>query len=93
MRSTAATRNPIVWIETSALLSALVLIPFYMGFIHVDPMGAAAYALVGGIGMAVGEELQFRFDLQDIELADIGLWAASIAGVGGIIYALALLFV
>ncbi len=93
MRSTATAQSPIVWIESGALLGALVLIPFYMGLIHVAPLGAAAYALVGGLFMAIGEELQFRFDLQRIRLADIILWAASIAGIGGIIYVLALLLI
>ncbi len=82
--------HPIVWIETGALLAAIVLIPLYMGLIHVAPLGAAAYALVGGFAMAIGEELQFRFKLDQISIGDIALWAASIAGVGGIIYALAL---
>ncbi|HET9429156.1 MAG TPA: hypothetical protein VFO69_12430 [Allosphingosinicella sp.] len=93
MGSTTVTQNPVVWIETGALLAALVLIPFYMGLIHVDPLGAMAYALVGGLLMAVGEELQFRFTLHGITLADIVLWAASIAGVGGVIYVLALIFI
>ena len=90
MRQTTVMLHPIVWIETGALLAAIVLIPLYMGLIHVAPLGAAAYALVGGFAMAIGEELQFRFDLNQIRLGDVALWAASIAGVGGIIYALAL---
>ena len=86
MRSTVAPSHPIVWVEAGAFLAAIVLIPFYMGLIHVAPLDAAAYALVGGLGLAIGEELQFRFDLVQIRIADIILWAASIAGIGGIIY-------
>jgi hypothetical protein len=93
MRSTAAPSHPLVWVEAVAFVAAIVLIPFYMGLIHVAPLGAAAYALVGGLGLAIGEELQFRFDLNEIRIADIILWAASIAGLGGIIYFLALWFI
>ena len=81
------------WIETGALVAAVFLIPVYMGFIHVAPAGALAYAGVGGVAMAAGEELQFRANLRDVTLWDILLWTAAIAGAGGLGYWLALIFI
>lgn len=80
------------WIETAALFAAVLFIPLYMGLIHVAPMGAVAYAGVGGVLMAAGEDLQFGWKL-DVTLDDVLLWAASIAGLGGIAYALALILI
>ena len=82
-----------VWIETAACVTAVLLIPIYMGFIHAAPTAAVAYAGAGGFAMAVGEELQFRFDLRRLTLADVLLWAAAIAGSGGIAYILALILI
>jgi hypothetical protein len=80
------------WIETGAAVTAVLLIPAYMGFIHVAPAGAIAYAGLGSVAMAVGEELQFS-PHPSLSLWDIGLWAAAIAGAGGTAYVLALLFI
>ena len=82
-----------IWIETSACIAALFLIPLYMGLVHVPPVGALAYAGVGGVAMAVGEELQFEASLLDVSLADVPMWSAAIAVGGGIAYALALFLV
>lgn len=84
------------WIETGALAAALLLIPFYMGFIHVAPAGALVYVGIGGAGMATGEQLQFPS--QGLPSArefgsDVLLWSAAIAGVGGASYLLALVLV
>ena len=81
------------WIETSAIGTALLLIPLYMGFIHVSPPGAAAYAAVGGLAMAVGEELQFGSRGMRVTLWDVLLWGAAIAGAGGVAYVLALVYI
>jgi hypothetical protein len=78
-------------LETVATITAVLLIPIYMGFIHVAPVGALAYAGVGGAAMAAGEELQFRQGLREMTLSDVALWALAISGVGGIAYLLALI--
>lgn len=84
------------WIETGALMAALLVIPFYLGFIHVSPGGAIAYAVLGGVAMAIGEQLQFPGpalpSLREF-ITDILLWSAAISGVGGLIYVLALVLV
>lgn len=81
------------WIETTGLLAVVLVIPFYMGFIHISRVGAAAYAGVGGFAMAIGEELQFRFQAVRVTFFDVALWCASIGGVGGVTYVLALVFI
>lgn len=84
------------WIETGALAAALLVIPFYIGFIHVPPAGALLYVAIGGLGMAIGEQLQFPGETLPSagELAsDALLWSAAIAGVGGASYILALVLV
>ena len=80
-------------LESIATVAAVVLIPIYMGFMHISPAGAVAYAGVGGTVMAVGEHLQFDHDVDRISLWDVGLWAAAIAGTGGLAYLLALLLI
>jgi hypothetical protein len=80
------------WIETGATLVAVLLIPFYMGFIHVGAFGAAAYAAVGGLAMAIGEQLQFEPRRPNIEASDVLLWSAAIGGSGGLAYVVALIF-
>jgi hypothetical protein len=79
--------------EAGATLAAVLLIPIYMGFIHVAPAGALAYAGVGGVAMAAGEELQFDSSLDQVTLWDVVLWTMSIASIGGVGYFLALLFI
>lgn len=83
------------WVQASATAAVVVLIPLYLGFVHVGPGGAAAYAAAGGVAMTVGEHLQYRLrrlDLADL-LLDAALWGAAIAGIGGLAYLLALLFI
>ena len=79
--------------EAGATATVLVLIPVYMGFIHVGAFGAAAYFVVAGLAMAVGEQLQFRVSPLRINLADVMLWAAATCGMGGVGYLLAWLFI
>ena len=81
------------WIEVGATATVVLLIPFYMGFIHVTPAGAAAYAGVSSVAMAIGEDLQFGIHTLQVTFWDIALWGAAIAGSGGVIYLLALLLV
>ena len=78
------------WVETSALIAAVLVIPAYMGFLEVAPTGAVAYAGVGGVAMAAGEELQFAWAMPKLTAWDIALWTGAIAGVGGFAYLLAL---
>jgi hypothetical protein len=78
------------WVETSATATVLLLIPLYMGLIHVSPVGAAAYAGVGGVAMAFGEELQFGLEPIRVTAVDVLLWVGAIAGSGGTLYLLAL---
>jgi hypothetical protein len=78
------------WVETGALIAAILLIPAYMGFIEVAPAGAVAYAGVGGVAMAAGEELQFAWAAPKLTVWDVALWTGAIAGVGGLAYLLAL---
>lgn len=80
------------WIEAAAIAAAVLLIPIYLGFIHASAAAGLAYVFVGGTAMAVGEQLQFRFDVE-LDLGDLALWFAIIGGVGGIAYLLALLLI
>jgi hypothetical protein len=82
-----------IWLEVAATAAAVLLIPIYMGFIHVAPVGAAAYAGVGGGAMAVGEEVQFGARPTQVTFSDVVLWAMAICGVGGVGYFLALAFI
>lgn len=83
------------WVQASATAAVVVLIPLYLGFVHVGLAGAAAYAAAGGVALTAGEHLQYR--LRGIVLGDVlldaALWGAAIAGVGGLVYLLALLFI
>ena len=83
------------WVQTGATAAVVVLIPFYLGFVHVSPLGAAVYAAAGGVAMTVGEHLQFRLRTVDFRdaLLDAALWGAALAGIGGLVYLLALLFI
>ena len=80
-------------LELGATVTAVLLIPIYMGFIHVAPTGAVAYAGVGGTAMAVGEHIQFDHRLNQLSLWDVFLWTAAICGAGGLAYVLALLLI
>ena len=80
------------WIETAAIAAAVLLIPIYLGFIHAGVGAGLAYVFVGGTAMAVGEQLQFRFDVE-LALGDLALWFAIIGCVGGFFYLLALLLI
>ena len=80
-------------LELGATLAAVLLIPIYMGFIHVAPAGAVAYAGVGGTAMAVGEHIQFDHGLDQLSLWDVLLWTVAISGTGGLAYVLALLLI
>ena len=82
-----------LWIETLAMLAAVLLIPIYMGFIHLSPLHMLAYAGLGGLAMAIGEDLQFRAGPWDLQLWDILPWAVAIAVAGGAAYVLALIFI
>ena len=80
-------------LELGATLATVLLIPIYMGFIHVAPAGALAYAGLGGVAMAAGEEIQFDSNLEQVTLSDVILWTMAIAGVGGVAYLLALILI
>ena len=83
-----------IWIELTAIAAVMVMIPLYLGFVHVGPAGALAYAAAGGVALAAGEHLQFRLPPGRLTHAaiDAGLWVAAVCGVGGIVYWLALIF-
>ena len=83
-----------VWIELAAIAAVMVMIPLYLGFVHVGPAGALAYAAAGGVAVATGEHLQFRLPPSRLDHAAIDalLWVAAISGVGGIVYLFALIF-
>ena len=81
------------WIETAAFAAAIILIPLYMGYVHMSPPGAVAYAAVGGLAMAVGEALQFDSRRIRLTVWEVGLWCGAILGTGGIVYILALLLI
>ena len=80
------------WLETGATATVLLLIPVYMGFIHVGAFGAGAYVLVAGVAMALGEQLQFHRSPR-VSPSDVLLWAAATGGIGGAGYLLALIFI
>jgi len=81
------------WIETCAILGALLVLPAYMGLIHVSPAGAVAYAAVGGVAMTIGEQLQFGLRRLSVALADVLLWGAAFLAAGGTAYVLALILI
>lgn len=83
-----------IWIELTAIAAVVVMIPLYLGFVHVAPAGALAYAAAGGIALTMGEHLQFRLPRGRLKHAaiDAVLWVAAISGIGGIVYLLALIF-
>ena len=95
-----------IWIELTAIAAVTVMIPLYLGFIHVGPAGALAYAAAGGVALATGEHLQLRLPHRETlhrppprpgrvwlkhAAIDAGLWVAAISGVGGLVYLLALI--
>lgn len=82
-----------LWVEIGAIFSIALLIPAYMGFIHVGVAGAAAYAAIGGVAMTLAEELHFPPKEREIRLSDIALRIAAVAGLGGVAYVLALIFI
>ncbi len=49
-----------IWIELAAITAVVVMFPLYLGFVHVGPAGALAYAAAGGIALTISEHLQFR---------------------------------
>lgn len=81
------------WIETSAILAIVFLIPLYMGFIHVAVPHAMLYTGLAGVALAAGEQLQFRLTIPNVGLWDIGMWIAAIAIGGGVTYVLALILI
>lgn len=84
--------DPHLRIEITALAWILVLIPLYMGIIHVSAWDAGVYALIGGAAIALGDNAQFGLRGMRVSLAEVLLWTATVAGVGGLIYFLALIF-
>lgn len=81
------------WIEAAATAAAIIVIPLYMGFIHVSVSAAVAYAGVGGLAMALGEGLQFGRGFLAVAIVDVILWSGVILCAGGLIYGLALLLI
>lgn len=83
-----------IWIELAAIAAVVVMFPLYLGFVHVGPAGALAYAAAGGIALTTGEHLQLSPTADPLKHAaiDAGLWVAAISGVGGVVYLLALMF-
>ena len=82
-----------LWVEIAAAFAVALLIPTYMGFIHMSLVGAAAYAALAGLAMTLGEELHFPRGERQLSFWDIFLRIAAIAGVGGIAYGLALILI
>lgn len=84
-----------IWLELGGILAVVLLLPFYMGFLHVELMWAASYAVAGGFGMAAGERVhsdKLAWQPRHL-LPDVLLWSGAICGVGGIAYACAWLFI
>ena len=82
-----------LWIEIAAIAAVVLLIPTYMGFIHVNAIGAIAYAAIAGMAMTLGEELHFPARERQLSVPEIGLRIAAVAGIGGLAYLLALVLI
>lgn len=79
-------------IEAAALVSIIVLIPLYLGIVHVGLWSASTYAVLGGGAITLGDSAHHGpGDLRET-LAEIVLATAAVAGAGGLIYLLALAF-
>ena len=82
--------------EGAGMLVAAVLLPFYIGVMHMSLLELFAYAGVAGAGLTAGDHLQFPrvrdFAPADL-MMDFALWAQAVLGLGLVAYLLALLLV
>jgi hypothetical protein len=82
-----------LWLEIGAVATVILLIPIYMGIIHIGIAGVFVYAVVGGCAISMADALHFGLRDWHPDAWDFGLPAAAILGVGGIGYVLAVLLI
>jgi hypothetical protein len=80
------------WIETVAIVAAVLFIPTYLGFVHASAAAILAYVGVGSVAMATGEQLQFGSPVR-LGISDLAIWCGVMTGLGGSAYLLALLLI
>ena len=85
-----------LWAEGVGLIVAIVMLPFYIGVLHLTLVELLLYAGVAGAGLTAGDRLQFprvrAFAPADL-VVDFALWAQAVLGLGLVAYLLALLLV
>lgn len=70
------------WAETLAILVAVLVLPFWLGFRDAKPAAMLGYIAAGAPAMTIGEQLQFGRGRIVLAWDDLFLWAAAI-GIGG----------
>jgi len=84
------------WAEAVGVVVVIVLLPFYIGFLHLTVLELLAYAAVAGAGLTAGDHLQFpavrSLGLADL-MVDFALWAQAVLGLGLVAYLVALVLV
>jgi hypothetical protein len=84
------------WAEAVGVIVVIVLLPFYIGFLHLTVLDLLAYAAVAGVGLTAGDHLQFpavrSLRLADL-MIDLALWAQAVLGIGLVAYLVALVLV
>jgi hypothetical protein len=81
--------------ELLAAIAAAIVIPFYMGFIHLGLPQLLLYSGGAGAAMAAGEWIETPSEVRSglpAFMYEWLLWAAIVGLVGGIVYLFALIF-
>lgn len=85
-----------IWSEAAGALAVAVLIPFYMGILHLTLVQLLGYGGVAGLLLAAGEHLRFTGAvaprLREF-LADLLLWAQMVLGLGTMSYLAAVILI
>ena len=85
-----------LWSEAVGLLVVILLLPFYIGVLHLTLVELLAYIVVAGVALTAADHLQFAPSrpLGAAELVmDFTLWAQAVLGLGLVAYLLALILV
>jgi hypothetical protein len=85
-----------LWSETIGLLVAILLLPFYIGYLHLTLAQLLAYIVVAGAVLTAADHLRFA-SAKPVGAADLAmdftLWAQAVLGLGLAAYLLALVLV
>ena len=83
-----------LWSETAGALTVAILIPFYMGVIHLTVLQLLFYGGVAGSFLAGGEHLRYSgFVTPRMKefFGDLFLWAQMVLGIGTVSYLIAVI--